>query len=126
MDPLEPSHLREFSLRTLAELYDGRVDAAFSLAMTRLADDVNDRPGDNRPRVLTLKVGIIPNPDEDGTLDSALLSCEISEKVPARSTKPIDMGIRRRGGKSHLVFSPAAPDNHRQPGLPLDPEDIDK
>lgn len=126
MDPVPNDHLSEFTLETLASLEGGRVGAAFALAMARLADDVNDRPGDNRPRVLTMKVGVIPNPEEDGTLDSASLICEISEKIPGRSTKPIDMGLRRRGGQTKLVFSQAAPHNHRQPGLPLRDEDLDR
>lgn len=120
MDGPSLSYLREFSLRELAEIDGGRIDAAFSLALARLADDVNDRPGDNRPRLLTMKIGLVPDPNEDGTIDAARLAVEINEKTPARQSKPFDMGLRRRNGQTKLMYSPAAVDNHRQPGLPMD------
>lgn len=91
--------MHELELPTLDNLDDGRLALAWKKALQRAALDCEDRPGDNKPRIVTLQCEIIPvlAADGSGQLDTVHVSFQVQDKVPTRKTKKYDMSLRRGG-----------------------------
>jgi hypothetical protein len=73
---------KELSVATINEMEDGRIAAEFNRELSALAKDCYSRPGDKRPRQVTLKVTIKPIMDRDGRCDSVKLTADVSSKMP--------------------------------------------
>lgn len=110
--------LLQLSLREIAEIDDGRINEAFTQAIRRIANDCDDRPGDDRPRKVTLEITFTPVCDEKGYVDSVKSQFQIKETIPTRKSKVMDFGLRKGG---IFVFQPLSPGDHRQQPL-LDEE----
>lgn len=117
---MEVQGLKQFSIEELAKVDDGRIAEAFNQALRRVAMDVDDRPGDDRPRKLNLEIAIVPVCDESGLCDSVKLQMQIKESLPTRKSRVYDMGLRKGG---LMVYQPMSPENHHQ--QPLIDEDDD-
>ncbi|MDM4015811.1 hypothetical protein [Roseiconus lacunae] len=117
---MELSHLRELTLIDLANMDGERIGIALKQALMRVADDIHDRPGEKKARTVALNISLSPEVDDDGQCENVKMQCQIKDSIPTRKTRVYDLGVRRRNGRTQLVFSDAAPDNHRQPGLPMD------
>lgn len=112
--------LQSLTIETLASMDGGRIGTAMELALKRIAADMDDRPGDDRPRKVTLEVAAVPVVAEDGLIDGAKLQVQVKETVPTRKSKVYDVGVRKGG---MLVFQPMALDNHKQDPLPFETDD---
>lgn len=97
--------LQNLSLETLASMDGGRIGTAMTHALKRIAADMDDRPGDDRPRNVTLEVAAIPVVAEDGLIDGAKLQVQVKESLPTRKSKVYDVGVRKGG---MMVFQPMA------------------
>lgn len=112
--------MEELTLSSIAEMDGGRIGEAMRQALKRIAQDMDDRPGDNRPRKIQLEIAAEPTVGEDGMIDGAKLQMQVKETLPTRKTKVYDMGVRKGG---MLVFQPLALDNHMQDPLPFHDDD---
>lgn len=104
----------ELGLDTLNVLDNGKIVAAFGLAMKRLMKDCVDRPGDERPRTVTLKAMVKPVPEEHGACELAHVEFEITDSVPTRLTRVYEVQVKASGAS---LFNPESPDNARQKTL---------
>lgn len=73
---------KKLSAATINELEEGRIAAEFNRELGALAKDCYSRPGDKRPRQVTLKVTIKPVMDRDGHCDSVKLTADVSSRMP--------------------------------------------
>lgn len=104
--------VHELTLSTLKdELEGGRVGAAFDLELKRIVQDCEDRPGDDKPRKVTIELTIEPVKDESGFCEQVWGRVHVSSSVPKRKTKPISFGVRRGG---MLVFNDLSEDDINQ------------
>jgi hypothetical protein len=106
--------MREFTLSNLQELDGGRVDVAFQLAMKRAIVDCEDRPGESKARVVTLKVEVTPVLDEDGLCEEVRTKMVVADKVPDRKSRVYSMGLRKSSRGPQMVFNDGDPGNFRQ------------
>jgi hypothetical protein len=103
---------RELKLENLIHMDGGRIAVAFDQALARLAKDLDDRPGDDRDRLITLQMKLKPSMDEaSGQYEDAKVQVFITEKIPDRKSKVIDLQPVR-GGK--LAFNDLSEDDARQ------------
>ena len=116
----ETHGLRQFGLRELVEFDDGRIAVAFDQAIARIAQDIDVRPGDDRPRKLTLEIAFGPEVDGSGLCDSVKMQLQVKDALPTRRSKVYDLGLRKGG---LMIFQPLSLHDHNQQGLPFDTED---
>jgi len=90
-----------------------------------IASAALDRPGDDRPRKITLQLCIKPVTE---TMNNTL-SCEgakgeykVALSIPDWQSQTLDFGVRQNG---MLIFSEESPANHRQRTI-LDEEEAEK
>lgn len=89
----------QLDLATLKDhLSGGRVGIAFEDELKRVVQDCEDRPGDSKPRTVTLQLTIEPILDQGGFCEEVRGKVRISSSVP----KPISFGVRKGG---MLVFN---------------------
>lgn len=119
---MQMQELRKITLEELAHIDDGRIGVAFAQALSRLAADMNDRPGDDRPRKLNLQIEMQPTCDETGCCDSVQMQAQIKDSIPTRRSRKYDLGLRTHSQGGQLVYSPGSYENHRQPALDFDDE----
>jgi len=112
--------LTELTLSTIAEMDGGRIGEAIKQSLHAIAQDMDDRPGDIRPRKITLDISAIPVIGEDGFIEGAKLQMQVNTKTPTRKSKVYDVGVRKGG---MIVFQDMALDNHMQDPLPFEDKD---
>lgn len=100
--------LVNLKLETLKDLDFGRPAVAFELATQDAVRDCNDRPGDKRPRKVTMEFVIIHCIGDEGQCDGVTGEFKIKTTIPHRQTKPYSFGINRKG---QLFFSEESPNN---------------
>lgn len=95
--------LHELTLQTMKDILEGgRVGAAFEMELKRVVMDCEDRPGDLKPRKVTIELVIEPYSDQSGVCENVWGRINVGSSVPKRKTKPISFGVRRGG---MLVFN---------------------
>lgn len=94
--------LQELTLESLAKMDGGRLGLAFQQALKRVVQDCDDRPGEKKPRSVTIHLAAIPILDEDGLADNCKIQFQIADSVPKRRSKVYDMSLRKGG---HLLFN---------------------
>ena len=102
--------VHQLSLDSLKELDDGRLIVAWQQALKRAALDCEDRPGEEKPRVVSLQCELLPLLDSEGSgqLESIKVTFQVADKAPPRKSKPYDMALRRGGV---LVFNDMSEDD---------------
>lgn len=103
----------ELTLTSLEDLDDGRVAAAFAHEMKRAVQDCMDRPGDKKPRVVTLELKLTPVAETQGGLvecSGAHGEFSIKSKVPERRSKTYQFNANKKGQLSYSSNSPDNPD----------------
>jgi hypothetical protein len=93
----------------LKMLDSGKVDIALQDGIKRAVLDCKDRPHDPTKRVVTLKLNIVPMP-EDNDLDQVHVEFEVESKVPVRRSKPYPMKVHNNGQLSFSEHNPTNPD----------------
>jgi hypothetical protein len=106
--------LHQFSLDTLPKLDDGKAALAFVEHVRRAARDCTDRPGEPKPRVVTLTVSVTPVMQSNGDCDEARVQIKVKSDTPVHQTKPYSFGLRANGV---LVFSEHSPNDVNQTTL---------
>lgn len=112
--------VHKLTLDSLRKLDLGKASTMFDMAISRLAADCLDRPADDRPREVTMKLIIKPYVDPDGSCSNVDLQIKVTSKIPEHQTKPYNLGIRDDGA---LLFNEHSPDQFGQLGLFEDGED---
>lgn len=97
----------ELTLKDLPDLDGGRIAVAFDSAIRRAALDCEDRPGETRPRKVTLQCEVAPVCDDDGVCRDVHVSFQVKDAVPTRKSKVYSMALRKQG---MLVFSDVTSD----------------
>lgn len=98
--------LKEFSLKNLESLDYGKCDALFRSQLKRVAADILDRPADDRPREVNMKILVKPVVADDGTADTVRCQVKITSKVPTHQTKVYELALYKNG---QLGFSEGSP-----------------
>lgn len=99
------------TLANLPKLDFGKIDAVFANELERLVRDCEQRPMDDKPRVLNVAFRLVPNIDKNGiapTCDTIDVEVEINGKVPVNRTKVYAMKPKHDGS---LVFHPDSPED---------------
>lgn len=99
---------KPFDAKTLAVLDDGVVAAMLNAHIRRAAQDCADRPGDVKPRLITLTIGIVPVPDQSGVADKAAAQCAVKSKMPDHKSRPVSLILKPNG---NLLFNPDSLEN---------------
>jgi hypothetical protein len=99
-----------FSLSELRNLDFGKMDAAFQRELAKIIDDIVDRPEDDRPRRLLLRLAIIPEEITAGTIETVTAGFEVAAYLPTRRSRPYSMRVTKNG----LIFNSEAPENPDQ------------
>lgn len=104
--------VHQLNLQTLKDQLDGgRLGAAWDAELKRIAQDCEDRPGDDKPRKVNLEVVMQPVKDEAGLCEEVWVKVHVTSSVPKRRSKPLRLGVRRGG---MLVFNDMSEDNPNQ------------
>lgn len=114
--PLEP-----FKCESLASIDSGRIGVAIDQAVARAHRDCADRPGVEKPRVVTLQIVLIPvAQDGQGDLDSVNVEFRVRESIPLRSSKRYNM----RSDGRELRYNELSPEDHAQTTIEPGPRPI--
>jgi hypothetical protein len=105
--------LKALSLETLSQL-DEKIAEAFRRHLDRASHDCYDRPGDNKPRKITLEVALVPVLEDDGGCKDVKVQVQVASAVPKHKTKVISVGLRPNAS---LVFNPDSLDDVNQTTL---------
>lgn len=100
--------LREFGLDSLPAFADGTLDLAFKQHIKRAISDAEDRPGDKKPRKVSIEFEIIPVVLQDGACTNVEIEAKIKSAIPPHISRPVDCKIKN-GGRA--VFNDMSPDN---------------
>jgi hypothetical protein len=106
-----------FDLATLQTLDNGRPATAFRRAVEDAANDMIDRPKEERPRKVLLELTLVPIAKEDPNVNGKFIACgstaeiTIKSSIPNRRTRPYNFGMDRNG---RLFFSEESPTNVAQ------------
>lgn len=103
--------IRELDLAGLSEFAGGTVDAAFRHHIKRAIVDCEDRPGEKKPRTITLAVRITPVILQDGAATDVKADCEVTSNVPKHVSRTVECRIKQ-GGRA--IFNDMAEDNVEQ------------
>lgn len=102
--------IEKFSLKSLADIDNGRVREAFEQALGRCESDCKDRPGVDAARKVTLTATLSPVIDPDGEMSSCNVQFQITDSVPQRKSKVYNM----QAGRAGLLFNELSPDEVNQ------------
>lgn len=100
--------LKVLSLDNLPDLDDGKIAEAFRVHLARAAHDCYDRPGDGKPRKVTLEIGLFPVLESDGSCDQVKLQALVTSAVPKHRTKVLSLGLKPN---ANLLFNPDSLEN---------------
>lgn len=104
--------MHELNLQSLMESLDGgRISEAFQHELRRCIADCDDRPGDDKDRVVTLQFKMSPICDDRGHCDEVKGKFHVSSTVPKRRSKVYSFGVRKKENKHQLVFNDLSDDN---------------
>jgi len=104
------------TLQNLRLLDFGILEEAFKAELARCVNDCEDRPGEEKARVVSIDFKLTPlsaNPSKKDC-DNVALEVEISSSQPKRRSKVYTTTPRLNGT---LVFNPDVPDDPDQPTL---------
>lgn len=121
-----PNELTPFTLANIHTLDKERYGKAVDLLIKKAIEDCLDRPGDDRPRKLTMQMSFVPVTAAEGRTiecEGAKVVGQAKLAIPNFETKVVDIGVKSTG---HGYFNEANPEDHRQGTLPFpDPDSHD-
>lgn len=81
--------MEALNTKSLTEISRGLLAAAIDSELASIHADLADRPGNKKPRELTIKLRLTPIPDDDNPdmLRDADVEFQVSRKVPAQTLK---------------------------------------
>jgi hypothetical protein len=104
------------TLAELPRLDGGKVEAAFNLALRKLAEDCDDRPGLDAARKLNFEIELKPTSDDHGVLEGVDLQWSIKPSVPKLQSRKQRLACRVTEKGGQLTFDDQTRDA-RQPAL---------
>lgn len=96
----------KFTLGNLPLIDNGLIAEAFDREMKRLVKDCDERPLEEKPRVLMLSVKITPKPETSGRgiiCDEVVVEFELTGKTPLQRTRLYTMKPKQDGS---IMFHP--------------------
>ena len=109
------SEVQDLTLATLADLDDGRIAIVWSRALSRVVEDLRDRPGLKASRKVTLELVLSPISDDRSELYEVEVDATVRENVPRAQSRSYSMKPHRGG----LYFRPFSEDDVHQRSLDL-------
>jgi hypothetical protein len=107
---------KQFVVKNLQDLENGKVALAINKALQRCVEDVKDRPNEKKARKVLAQFELTPKLEKDsGVLEEVEVVIHVRERVPDRRSRIYPMVPASDG---MLLFEPTSPDNPRQGGLP--------
>lgn len=100
--------LKEFGLSALPDFADGTLDIAFQQHVKRAIADAEDRPGDKKPRKVSIEFEIKPVVLQDGACANVEIDAKIKSAIPPHISRPVECKIKH-GGRA--VFNDMSPGN---------------
>ncbi len=82
--------LLALTLKSLEELHGGMVSKLFDRELKTAVADCKDRPGDKRPRVVTLRVSLTPN-EVAGECETIEAAFTAATSLPKKQTRAYPM-----------------------------------
>lgn len=89
--------LRELNLEGMADFAGGTVEAIFNRHIQRAILDCEDRPGEKKPRKVTLTANIVPIILQDGAASDVEVDCEVTCAIPKHISKTVDCRVKVGG-----------------------------
>lgn len=116
------SSVIELSLAALKDLDLGIIDAAFKSALQDCIKDLEDRPGEQKPRTIQLQLDLFPVSHTGKNCDSVNGEFQVKHSIPVRRSRPYNFGIRLKGvgNKPTLVINNDSLGNIDQQTFDLD------
>ena len=109
------AHQKTLTLETIGELAGGQAKATINAAIRSAMRDVEDRGADKKARKVTIELEFTK------LGDSVSVTVKTKNTVPSYQTDPTIGELTIEGnGQPLMNFSPVAPENPDQPGLPVD------
>ena len=102
---------REISLENVKHMADGTIDAAFQQHVKRAVADCEDRPGDKKPRKVTLTFLMTPVMLQDGNVTDVQVEAVVKSSVPDHLSRPVECRVKAQG---RAVFNDLSQDNPHQ------------
>lgn len=99
--------IKQLQLESVKDLDAGKITTAFNHELDYAARDCLDRPGDTRPRTITLQVDLKPIIDDDGLCESINIKFQTRCKIPTRRSKAYNLSLRKNGA---IAFSDTSAD----------------
>lgn len=103
----------KFNLGNLPLIDNGLIAEAFDREMKRLVKDCDERPLEEKPRVLNLSVKITPKPETSGRgiiCDEVIVEFELTGKTPLQRTRLYTMKPKNDGTVYFHPDLPSDPD----------------
>lgn len=93
-----------FGLDSLKQVDRGIVAKAWEASVQRAIRDCCDRPTEDRIRKVVLQAEFAPADSQNGVCDDVNVTVQVKETIPAVTTQPVVMSIRRKGNQLMLAF----------------------
>lgn len=110
--------LTKLTLASIAKMDGGRLGIAFQDHIERARQDCMDRPGESKPRVVTMTVTIKPKLDVDGLCETVDTQVKFADTIPKRQSKIYNMSLTKQG----IGFNDESLENVEQKSLEFDGE----
>lgn len=89
--------LRELNLDGMTDFAGGSVEAIFNRHVQRAIADCEDRPGEKKPRKVTLTANIMPVILQEGGITDVAVDCEVTCAIPKHISKTVDCRVKVGG-----------------------------
>lgn len=96
--------LQHFSLGEVGKVDAGRVVEAFDAHVRKAIADCDDRPGNKRPRVVALKLSLVPRVREQGEAYEVSFAFAVEAKIPTTQSPEYFGAIRKSTDGPGFVF----------------------
>lgn len=105
---------QELCLKNLSNLDFGKIDVALQKQLERCTEDCLDRPGDDRPRTVLLRIDLTPEKTATNDPDHVNMEMQITSKLPTHRSKLFQLKPQKRGSGTVLLFDDESPDDFEQ------------
>lgn len=95
----------ELGFGALVHHNGGDTNAQLNRAVSQVSLDCMERPGESKPRSITIKLIFEPVVDQDGYVTDNEMYVEIGNKIPGYKSKKTSVTMRKRGNQGTFVFS---------------------
>lgn len=105
----------DLSLSSLETMDGGKLGKVIGRHLSRMAADCYDRPGDDKPRKLTVQIDTVPKCDVHGNCETVEFKVKVKSSVPEHRSSPYEARIKPNG----FAFNEDSPAHYPQQSLPF-------